>query len=195
MVFGFISMFGFISTLDRLDEAALDAVTGVRWAPISGVLVVASAWWFKGFVFVGLGALADLKRRSLVPLAALAGAVSFGIASGIVAGVKDTVDRARPAVADPTFETLIATPSSPSFPSGHAATAFAAAVAIGVLFPRLRWPLVGLAVFVAFSRVYLGVHYWLDVLVGSLLGVAIGFGVAWAMRRVLRPVPSGPTPA
>ncbi len=188
-------MFGFISTLDRLDEAALDAVTGVRWAPISGVFVVASAWWFKGFVFVGLGALADLKRRSLVPLAALAGAVSFGIAAGIVAGVKDAVDRARPAVADPTFETLIATPSSPSFPSGHAATAFAAAVAIGVLCPRLRWPLVGLAVFVAFSRVYLGVHYWLDVLVGSLLGVAIGFGVAWAMRRVLRPVPADPTPA
>jgi undecaprenyl-diphosphatase len=90
-------------------------------------------------------------------------------------------------------------PGSASFPSGHAATAFAAAVAVGVLFPRLRKPLLLLAATIAASRVYLGVHFATDVLVGSLLGAAIGLAMGLAARwaqatpRSLAPslVPSG----
>jgi len=188
------SMFGLLELLDRFDAGALDATTNLRWAPISGVFIVASAWWFKGLIFVGVGALGDLKNRSVLPLAALVGALAFGITSGIVAATKEAVGRLRPAITDPTFETLVATPSSGSFPSGHAATAFAAAVAVGVIYPRVRWPLVCIAGLVALSRVYLGVHYWLDILVGCALGSAIGLGVAWGAERVVRGSAASPAP-
>jgi membrane-associated phospholipid phosphatase len=61
-------------------------------------------------------------------------------------------------------------------------TAFAVAAAVALLAPRLRWPVLGLAAVIAFSRVYLGVHFWLDVLVGAVLGLAIGLSLAWSLR-------------
>ena len=61
-------------------------------------------------------------------------------------------------------------------------TAFAVAAAVALLAPRLRWPVLGLAAVIAFSRVYLGVHFWLDVLVGAALGAAVGLSVAWSVR-------------
>jgi membrane-associated phospholipid phosphatase len=64
--------------------------------------------------------------------------------------------------------------------------AFAVASAIAVLSPRLRWPVLAVAGMIAFSRVYLGVHFWLDVLVGALLGIAIGAGMAVGTRRLAR---------
>ena len=65
-------------------------------------------------------------------------------------------------------------------------SAFAVATAIAVLSPRLRLPMVAVAALIAFSRVYLGVHFWLDVLVGAALGSAIGTGMALATRRLAR---------
>jgi membrane-associated phospholipid phosphatase len=80
----------------------------------------------------------------------------------------------------PLIAVVGAVPGSASFPSGHAATAFAAAVAVGVLYPRIRTPLLALAATVALSRVYLGVHFATDVLAGSVLGAAIGLATGRA---------------
>ncbi len=65
-------------------------------------------------------------------------------------------------------------------PSAHASTAFAAAVAAGLVHPRLRWPLLALAALIALSRVWLGVHYLTDVIAGAALGAAIALAV-WRM--------------
>jgi membrane-associated phospholipid phosphatase len=62
-------------------------------------------------------------------------------------------------------------------------SAFAVAGAVALLAPRLRWPVLGLAAVIGFSRVYLGVHFWLDVLAGATLGLAIGLLLAWSLRR------------
>ncbi len=174
-----------------LDRAALDGVQGVRWAPLTALFVIASAWWVKGLAILGIGAISDLRARRL-PLAAAAGAIALGIASLAAALLKDAFDRARPAVADPALEALVSTPGSASFPSSHAAIAFATATAVGMLCPRLRWPLIGLAAVVALSRVYLGVHFWLDIAVGAALGAAVGWLVARAVRAAaLRLRPAG----
>lgn len=149
------------------------------------LFLVASAWWVKGLAFVTVGALGDLRSRR-VPLTATCAAIACGSASVLAALSKELVDRARPALADPGISSLVATPGSPSFPSGHAATAFAGAAVVGVFYPRLRWPLYGLAALVALSRVYLGVHFWLDVLAGAALGLGIGLGAAWASRSLVR---------
>ena len=75
-------------------------------------------------------------------------------------------------------------PSSGSFPSGHSASAFAFASCVGASLPPAAPPLLGLAAAVAYSRVYTGVHFPGDVIVGSVIGAAIGRAVAsWPGQR------------
>ena len=171
-----------LQLLVSLDQDAIRATSELRCGPATAILTLASAWWVKGPLLVGAGWCADLRSRRVFPLVALAAALSFFVASGLNAGLKALFDRSRPPEAIG-FDALVGVPGSPSFPSGHAMTAFAVAAAIALLAPRLRWPALGLAAVIGFSRVYLGVHFWLDVLAGALLGLAIGLSLAWALRR------------
>ena len=77
--------------------------------------------------------------------------------------------RRRPALED--LPALVAVPTSLSFPSAHASTSFCAARAFAPLVPV---PLVPVAAAIAFSRVYFGVHYPVDVVVGAALGSVVG---------------------
>jgi len=167
--------------LVSVDHDASRATSELRSEPATAVLGLVSAWWVKGPLLVAAGWCADLRGRRVLPLIAMAATVSFLIASALNAGLKDLIDRSRPQV-EMGFDALVGLPSSPSFPSGHAMTAFATAAAIAVLAPRLRWPVLALAALIGFSRIYLGVHFWLDVLVGSVLGAAIGVALAWPLR-------------
>ena len=174
-----------LELLVNLDREAIRATTVVHWEPATAVLTLISAWWVKGPLMVAAGWWADLRGRRLVPLIALAATVGFLVASALNAVLKDLVDRDRPPEAIG-FDALVGIPGSPSFPSGHAMTAFATAAAIAVLAPRMRWPVLMLAAVIGFSRVYLGVHFWCDVLVGSVLGLAIGVAFAWPLRSRCR---------
>jgi membrane-associated phospholipid phosphatase len=166
-----------------LDEDAIRATAQLRWPPATAVLLLVSAWWVKGPLLVAAGWGADLRNRRLVPLVALAATLSFVVASGLNAAIKALVGRSRPP-GEIGLDALGAVPGSPSFPSGHAMSAFAVAGAIALLAPRLRWPVLGLAALIAFSRVYLGVHFWLDVLAGAALGMTIGAAIAVTGRRL-----------
>jgi membrane-associated phospholipid phosphatase len=161
-----------LDLLVDLDHHAIRATGELRWAPATAVLALLSAWWVKGPLLVAVGWGADLRSGRRYPLVALAATVSFFVASGLNALLKPLVDRSRPPQAIG-LDALVGVPGSASFPSGHAMTAFATAGAVAVLAPRLRWPMVAVAAVIAFSRVYLGVHFWLDVLVGSALGLAV----------------------
>ena len=172
----------YLRQLAQWDGAALEWLHGLHWGPLTAVFVLASAWWVKWPLFAVTGGCCDALRRRL-PTAALAASGAAAFAEGVTVLLKYLTERARPPVADPAIQALISLPDSTSFPSGHAATAFAAATAVSVLHPRFRAPLLALAVMVALSRVYLGVHFWSDVLVGSLLGVAIGLLTARLFQR------------
>jgi undecaprenyl-diphosphatase len=170
-----------LQLLLHLDELAIRATGGLRWEPATAVLAFVSAWWVKGPLMIGMGWCSDLGRRRVVPLVAGAATASFFLASGLNYVLKALVDRSRPPEAIG-FDALVGVPGSPSFPSGHAMTAFAVAGTVALLAPRLRWPVLGLAAVIAFSRVYLGVHFWIDVLAGTALGLAVGLCVAWPLR-------------
>lgn len=72
------------------------------------------------------------------------------------------------------FRPVINTPNFPSFPSGHAAAAFAFAAVVGLKYRRwLGWALL-LAALIGLSRIYLGVHYPSDIFAGAVLGSAVG---------------------
>jgi undecaprenyl-diphosphatase len=91
------------------------------------------------------------------------------------------IGRDRPPVANPDPEPLVHVPGDPAFPSGHAATSFACAAVLAWLTPLNPVLLFAVAALVAFSRVYVGVHYPLDAVGGAVLGLA----VATALRRLV----------
>ena len=107
--------------------------------------------------------------------------IAVALADWSATGIKALVGRDRPPVHYPQPKALVRVPHDASFPSGHAATSFAAATMLTFAFPRLAPALFVLAAAVAFSRVYVGVHYPIDVIGGSVLGVF----VALALRGLL----------
>ena len=111
-----------------------------------------------------------------------------GIADLLARALKSVVDVERPAFRYAEPKALVHVPRDHSFPSGHAATSFACATVLAWAFPRLAVPLYLLAAAIAFSRVYVGVHYPLDVLAGAALGVL----VATALLRLVRARPRSP---
>jgi membrane-associated phospholipid phosphatase len=172
--------------LAEWDSLAIEATQAIRWEPLTILFVMASAWWVKWPLIAAFGAVGDARRRCPSRVCALAASVAAGVAAISVALLKEATDRARPPVGETSVVPLVPIPESTSFPSGHAATAFAAATAVALVYPRLRLPVLGLAALVALSRVYLGVHYWSDVLVGSLFGVAVGWASLQCVRLAVR---------
>ena len=119
--------------------------------------------------------------------AAVRGTVAIGVTSALVnIAVKPIWARRRPdrALARVPRLRRVRMPTSTSFPSGHSASGFAFAAAIGRDQPRLGLALRFLAASVAYSRVHTGVHYPGDIVVGSLIGEGTGQAVAGLMDRL-----------
>ena len=130
------------------------------------------------WIVIALGLGAAYRRWGVIWLTWIA----VALADWSAMGVKALVDRPRPPERYAEPKTLVPVPHDASFPSGHAATSFAAATMLSFAFPRLAPALFVLAAAVAFSRVYVGVHYPLDVIGGAVLGVL----VATALRLLVR---------
>ena len=172
----------------QFDVLALQGIQQLRWGPLTGFFVLVSAWWVKGPLFIAVGALRDLSLRRWLPLTAACAGASLALASLISTLLKELVERPRPAFTDGAggIVPAVPTPDSHSFPSGHTTTAVATAVAVSILHPRLKWPLLAIAGLVGLSRAYLGVHFVIDVLAGALVGTAVGLLVGLCARAFVR---------
>ncbi len=123
--------------------------------------------------------------RSVLPVAA--GAVAAGVAWALANVAKVIANRPRPyqVVTDAVLRQPPA--HGTSFPSSHTAVTVAVVLALVPFLPRvLAWVAIAYAVLVGWSRVYLGVHYPLDVLAGAGIGMAVGGLVLLALGVLLR---------
>jgi undecaprenyl-diphosphatase len=173
------------------------------------VMAALSSWavWWPLAILAGGGLLVFGKfhSRALVVCALLAVGINDGI---LCRTLKSTVQRPRPAdvltgirtidlakatprllaVAKP-LRVKISSPEIPattgkSFPSSHAANCFALATVIFLFHRRWGWIAFIPAALVALSRMYVGSHWPLDVLAGSLIGIGCGWAVVAVLRRM-----------
>lgn len=122
--------------------------------------------------------------RKPVLFTAIATAATVWTADLLASALKAAAGRERPYEAVPAADPLLRWDLGSSLPSGHAATSVAGAVILAYLLGRWRLWLGLLAAAVAFSRVYVGVHYPLDVLAGGALGAVVGVTAVALVRRL-----------
>jgi diacylglycerol kinase family enzyme/membrane-associated phospholipid phosphatase len=201
-----------MSLLNRareLDQRAFDAVAAAELPGLEYVLPRLSRIANHSVLWGGVSGGLALTRQPRMRRAALRGAIAIGLASPLANLVgKQTFRRPRPLIelftpsTRPRFPrtgvTLIPSirspwrlPTSPSFPSGHSASAAAFATAVAMEAPAsVAVPVGATAAAVAFSRIYTGAHYPGDVLAGVALGTVAGLGT-----RLLWPTMPGPASA
>lgn len=166
-----------LTPIDRLDHEVRSAVQGGRRPALEGVMS-ASSHGLEGWrLAVAFGAIALIDRA--------AGPATLGLAlvaavptNLMVEGLKWVVQRPRPN-GKPAH-------GNSSFPSSHAANAFALAVILSRRWRRI-WPVfVAAAMLVAFSRMYLDRHYLSDVVAGAAIGAACAaLTLRWLGNRLL----------
>lgn len=129
------------------------------------------------WVLVAILCLCIKKTRRAGATIGLALLFSLIVNNGIL---KNAVARIRPYEVVEGLQCLVGRAVDFSFPSGHSGSSFAAATVIADLFPkRYGIPAVILAFLIAFSRLYVGIHYPTDVLVGILDGILLGGLALW----------------
>jgi len=175
--------------LEELDVAVYQAVEATPTPLIDVPLKRLSNLANHAKLYAGIAALLFAVGGPKGRRAAVTGLAAVGLNSAIVnIPMKFAGHRARPerGTVRVVEARHVHMPTSTSFPSGHSASGFAFAAGVAEAMPALGVPLRGLATVVAYSRVHSGVHYPGDVIVGSLVGMAVGEGTARTARLLRR---------
>ena len=133
----------------------------------------------------------DARLRWLVLFSGITLALTDQTAANLL---KHAIGRARPCHDGQFLEPirlLVRCGGGNSMPSAHAANAFGQALMFGLAYHNVRWYLIGFAALVAISRVFVGVHYPGDVLVGAIIGGLLGTLVYYLFTRVKHLLPPG----
>jgi undecaprenyl-diphosphatase len=125
-------------------------------------------WYAMGLALLLFGGPERFAAVTAAGIAAAIGCVLFLF-------LKRTTGRRRPCAIEPHCWSKLLPPDHFSFPSGHTITAFAVAVPLSQFYPSLTAGLLFCAFSIAVSRILLGMHFLSDVLVGALMGTALGY--------------------
>jgi membrane-associated phospholipid phosphatase len=168
-------MTDWLSEAKAIDAAVYGAITASETPSLDVAMRGLSRAADQSKLWFAIAAAMALLGGSRGRLAARKGLISLGFASGFANLVaKPLTGRRRPTrkEAEELASRHVQMPRSSSFPSGHAASAFAFATGAASAQPLLSAPLRALATLVGYSRVHTGVHYPADVLAGAFIGVS-----------------------
>lgn len=172
--------------MEELELAILHGIRALRTPVLDAAMSMLSLAGSHALIWLVIAA--ALLARKTTRQAGAAAVVSIALAEIVVAFLKRIFMRPRPFMVDSSVVLIIDPPGDWSFPSGHTAVACACAVAIAMSLGARRWriwlPIAALAILMAFSRLYLFVHWPTDVLAGAVLGTGIGAVVALGARRL-----------
>jgi undecaprenyl-diphosphatase len=176
--------------VDATDIAACDAIVGTATPRLDRALVGVSNAANYSRLWLVTAAAAAVVGGGRGRRAACQGVLAIALTSAVTNLImKPLAGRPRPARSDgrPVPDSRrVRRPVSASFPSGHAASAFAFASAMGNAAPGARLPLRVAAATVAYSRVHTGVHYPSDVAIGAVIGDLCGWAVGRLTARMVR---------
>lgn len=178
--------------LMSLDASLFHLINGVWTTPLLDTLMPAlsRAGNLGAIWLVLLGAVAAFGKKTGRKIA-LAGLVAIAIGFASSTLLKDLTVRPRPFLSLDEVRLLVNAPHSYAFPSGHTTSAFAASSGVVLAARKLLgrvplwgWAMLPLAAAIAYSRIYVGVHWPTDAAAGLLLGVASGWtGTRLVLRR------------
>jgi len=135
-----------------------------------------------GGIWVALGVVVALVLRR--PPVLVAVVLADAAAQGLAGLLKTATGVERPPRRYPDTHALVPVPHGGSFPSGHTASSFACATVLAAAVPKAAPAFYLLALAIGFSRIYVGVHWPLDVVGGAVLGIAVGLGLVRALPRL-----------
>jgi undecaprenyl-diphosphatase len=163
-----------VDALFALDVTLRGWFASINFPALDRVMVAATLIGTAGLIWILLGLVVALWTPS-VRGGVWQTALALGLTGLLVDQVlKPTLARERPWVSIADVRVIAERPITYSLPSGHAATAFAGAYGLSRLVRRRRPFVWALAILIALSRVYVGVHYPSDVLGGAIVGLACG---------------------
>ena len=170
--------------LDAVADSAFQQLRGTR--AIDRTFYAASALGDHGLLWHTIGAVRALRGDRQIAEALRLSAV-LGIESVLVnVGIKSMFRRTRP-IQTAVRPFALRVPLTSSFPSGHATSAFCAAVLLSKAEPRLRPVWYATATVVAVSRIHVRIHHTTDVVVGAAIGLVVGH-----LAARLVPLPEAP---
>ncbi len=159
--------------MTEMDFAVLDLIQRIRCPVLDAVMSAVTRLGDGGILAVILAVVLMISKK----YRRIGFTLAFAIILCFIAGnllLKELVARPRPFVQRPDIRLIIPPPSGYSFPSGHSYYSFAIAFVLAKRLERTAPYVFILAALIAFSRLYLYVHFPTDVLTGVLLGIIIG---------------------
>lgn len=173
-----------IIMLRSLEYGLLQLIQQMHNDILDKIMIFITSLGDKGMVWIVLALVLLLFKKTRRCGVAVLVALAFQLLLGNIL-LKNIFARLRPFYDYPTVKLLIDKPGGFSFPSGHTFSSFAAATAVLLYNKKMGIPAIVLAALVAFSRLYLFVHYPTDILAGILFGILAAFAAKYLTDRLI----------
>jgi len=146
-------------------------VFGWNGRKLLDTLMRAASRFGDGYYYPFIGVVLFFLDRAVIKSLLPAALIGFAIELPLHKLLKHKVRRSRPCSILPEINNLVSLPDEFSFPSGHTAAAFLMATILSAFYPVMLVPGFFLAALIGISRIYNGVHFPVDVVVGSVIGI------------------------
>jgi len=172
----------------NLDVDILKAINPANPNSVYWEQTSTSAYWVPGVIVLGSLGYGYLRKDKQIKQNGYELLINIAVSQLITEALKISINRERPADKYPTEIFAYSPTHGGSFPSGHTSLAFATATTLAldykkwyIVVPAYLW-----AGSVAYSRMYLGVHYPSDVLGGIIIGIGSGYLSHWLTKKLFK---------